>query len=346
MSFLKSVTKMATKHQNDLDKDFVKGLYWAGIPTFFKCEQSSEPTKCDIALVGVPHSTGNGTTLRDQHLGPRAVRDISGLGRRVHLDFNLNPWQCCRIFDFGDVPLPEGNNNEASIKHITNYFVTLDRAETRTVAIGGDHSITGGILRAMGGKASKLSQGEPVALLHIDAHTDTFLHLEHFLGARQSAAHWGAQLVKEGHINANASTQIGIRGNPRSLDWYEPSIELGYKLITKQDYDTLGEAACCRVIRERIADKPVYITFDLDSLDASIAPGVANLEPGIPGFNMQQAIGLLRSVRGLNIIGGDVVCLMPTADNPNKVTAMVAMNIMFEILALITDYLQSQRNEL
>ncbi len=327
----------------DADSQFFRGLYWTGVPTLFKCDLAHDPSQCDIALVGVPHSTGNGTTLRDQHLGPRAVRDISGLGRRVHLDFEFDPWQSSRIADLGDVPLPEGNNNEASIAHITQFFKTLDEAGTRPVAIGGDHSITGGILRALGGASSELSLGEPVALLHVDAHTDTFLHLEHFLGARKSAAHWGAQLVMEGHVDASASTQIGIRGNPRTLDWYEPSLQLGYELITKHRHDAIGGDECCRIVRQRIGNRPVYITFDLDSLDPSIAPGVANLEAGVPGFNMQQAVTLLRSVRGLNIIGGDVVCLMPTADNPNKITAMAAMNIMFEIVALMADYLKTNQ---
>ncbi len=328
---------LSTKNQKEAQKKFVQGLYWAGIPTLFKCDYQDTPENCDIALVGIPHSTGNGTTLRDQHMGPRAVRDVSGLGRRVHLDFQLDPWEKCRIADIGDVPLLEGNNNEASIDHITEFFRIIDKAGAKPVSIGGDHSITGGTVRALGGKNSNLSGGETIALLHIDAHTDTFLHLEHFLGARKSAAHWGAQLVTEGYVDAHSSTQIGIRGNPRTLDWYQPSLQLGYELITKKQYDLLGENTVCETIRNRIGDKPVYITFDLDSLDASIAPGVANLEPGEPGFNLNQAIGILRSVRGLNIIGGDVVCLMPTADNPNKITAMVATSIMFEIISLIAD---------
>ncbi len=325
------------KDQNDAHRKFIQGLYWAGIPTLFKCGYQKTAENCDIALVGIPHSTGNGTTLRDQHLGPRAVRDVSGLGRRVHLDFQLDPWETCKIVDIGDVPLVEGNNNEASIDHITEFFRNIDQYGAKPVSIGGDHSITGGTVRALGGKNSKLSCGESVALLHIDAHTDTFLHLEHFLGARKSAAHWGAQLVTEGYVDAHSSTQIGIRGNPRTLDWYQPSHQLGYELITKKQYDLLGEASVNEIIRERIGNKPVYITFDLDSLDPSIAPGVANLEPGEPGFNLREAVGILRSVRGLNIIGGDVVCLVPTADNPNKITAMVATSIMFEIISLIAE---------
>lgn len=332
---------MDIQDQSEAHTKFVRGLYWAGIPTLFKCDYQDTPKDCDIALVGIPHSTGNGTTLRDQHLGPRAVRDVSGLGRRIHLDFRLDPWEKYKIVDIGDVPLVEGNNNETSIDHITDYFRKIDQSGARPVSIGGDHSITGGTLRALGGKSSKLSKGEPVALLHIDAHTDTFMHLEHFLGARKSAAHWGAQLVTEGHVDAHSSTQIGIRGNPRTLDWYEPSRHLGYELITKKQYDLMGESCVNDIIRNRIGNKPVYITFDLDCLDPSIAPGVANLEPGEPGFNLKQAVGIMRSVRGLNIIGGDIVCLVPTADNPNKITAMVATNIMFEIISLIADSLGS-----
>ena len=83
--------------------------YWYGIPTFFKCPWNEDPKACDIALVGIPHSTGNGSTERDQHLGPRSVRHVSGRLRRAHQGFQLVPWEACRIHDVGDVPLPEAN---------------------------------------------------------------------------------------------------------------------------------------------------------------------------------------------------------------------------------------------
>ncbi len=321
---------------------FLEGLYWAGVPTLFRCPHNPDPGACEIALVGVPHSTGNGTTLRDQHLGPRAVRDVSALGRRVHMGFGLDPWQGFKICDLGDVPLPEGNDNEASIGRITDYFRTVDMAGARPVAIGGDHSITGGIVRALGGEGSKLSKGRKVALLHVDAHTDTFLQMDHFLGARKSAAHWAGQLVVEGHVDAHSSVQIGIRGNPRTLDWLETSTELGYEVITKDRYDEIGAQAANEIICNRIGDLPVYITFDLDCLDPSIAPGVSNIEAGSKGFDMSQALEILRAIRGFDIIGGDVVCLMPTADNPNKITSMRATAVMFEMIALIADRLKSQ----
>ena len=96
---------MATKQQKDnIENVFMNSLYWWGVPTLFRAQHNPNPDDCDIGLIGVPHSTGNGTTERDQHLGPRAVRDISAIGRRVHLDFQLNPWDSCRINDLGDVP--------------------------------------------------------------------------------------------------------------------------------------------------------------------------------------------------------------------------------------------------
>ncbi|MEL6232997.1 MAG: arginase family protein [Pseudomonadota bacterium] len=311
----------------------MENLYWWGIPTLFRCPIARDPADCDIALVGVPHSTGNGTTERDQHLGPRAVRHVSAVARRVHLGMGLDPWQSCRIADLNDVPLPEANDNEASIARITEFYRAIDAAAARPVSIGGDHSITGGILQALGG--GNLSKGEKVALLHIDAHTDVFTKVPHFLGARKSAAHWGAYLADQGHIDPGASVQIGIRGNPRTLDWLQPSYEYGYSVITMKEYRGMGPEAAIAQIRETLAGRPVYITFDLDSLDPTVAPGVANLEPGEQGFQVDEALALLHAVRGMNIIGGDVVCLMPTRDHSNMITARVAAAVMFEMIALI-----------
>jgi len=313
----------------------MEGLYWWGIPTLFRCPAETDPAQCDIALAGVPHSTGNGTTERDQHLGPRAVRNVSALARRVHMEFGLDPWETCRIADVGDVPLPEANDNEASIQRITDFYGAIDRAGARPVSIGGDHSITGGILQALGG--GNLSGGRPVSLLHLDAHTDVFTKVPHFLGARKSAAHWGAYLVDQGNVDATRSVQIGIRGHPRTLDWIEPSREYGYRLVTMSDYRAMGLSAAIDLIQETIGDNPVYITFDLDCLDPTIAPGVSNLEPGRGGFLIDEAMALLHAVRGFDIIGGDVVCLMPTKDSPNQITAMTAAAVMFEMISMIAE---------
>lgn len=313
-------------------------LYWWGVPTLFRAPHDPDPENCDIALVGVPHSTGNGTTERDQHLGPRAVRHVSANGRRVHLEYGLDPWAACRINDLGDVPLPEANDNELCIERISEFYRNISTAGARPVSIGGDHSITGGIVQAIAGPDSNLTNGEKVALLHFDAHTDAFANLDHFLGAKKSAAHWAAYLVQNGHVDAAHSVQFGIRGNTRTLDWLQPSYDLGYEVITMDRYKQIGADESIKIIRERIGDRPLYITFDLDCLDPIVAPGVSNLEAGCDGFRMDQIRQVLHAIRGANVIGADVVCLMPTKDSPNNITSMVATAVMFELISLIAAY--------
>ncbi len=322
---------------NDDDRLLLEGTYWWGPATLFRCELESDPAACDLALVGVPHSSGNGSTERDQHLGPRAVRNVSALQRRMHGEFGFSPWDACRIRDLGDVPLPEANNNEQCIERIRQFFERLGVARTRAVSIGGDHSITGGILRGLASETSALTGGEPIALVHLDAHIDAYESLAHWFGARDSAAHWASYLVHEGRVDPAASIQIGMRGNPRSSTWLDPSYELGYEVVPMSRYRELGSEACVDLIRSRVGDRPTYITFDLDSLDATVAPAAANLEPAYTGWTVDEAFGLLRGLRDLNVIGGDVVCLVPTKDSPNGITAMVAAAAMFEILSLAVD---------
>ena len=207
---------MTDKHLNSM----MENLYWWGIPTMFRCPNETAIGK-DIALVGVPHSTGNGTTERDQHLGPRALRNVSAVARRMHGEFNLDPWAVARIVDVGDVPFPRANDNEDCIEQITKFYTDIDTTGARPVSVGGDHSITGGIVQALG--CGKISDGEPICFLHLDAHTDVFTKVDHFLGAKKSAAHWGAYLADQGKVDPSYSMQIGLRGHARTLDWLQPS---------------------------------------------------------------------------------------------------------------------------
>ena len=312
----------------------MENLYWWGIPTMFRCPNAG-PEGADIALVGVPHSTGNGTTERDQHLGPRALRNVSAVQRRVHGGFGLDPWAAARIVDVGDVPLPRANDNEACIADITAFYERLDAAGARPVSIGGDHSITGGIVQALG--CGQIAGGAPVSFLHLDAHTDVFTKVDHFLGAQKSAAHWGAYLADQGQVDPTRSMQIGLRGHPRTLDWLQPSYDYGYNVVTMKEFRQRGLADVVAQAREVLAGRPVYITFDLDCLDPTIAPGVSNIEPGEKGFDIDEAVGLLHAVRGLNIVGADVVCMMPTKDAPNQITALTAAAVMFEMISMMAE---------
>lgn len=336
---------MAEEHYRSM----MENLYWWGIPTLFRspiaslegnsimCDSISAEgqEEVDIALIGVPHSAGNGTTERDQHLGPRALRNVSALQRRVHAPFNLDPWSAAKVVDLGDVPFPRANDNEHCIQQITDFYTRVDAAGARPISIGGDHSITGGIVQALGG--GKLAGGEPVCFLHLDAHTDVFTKVDHFLGAKKSAAHWGAYLADQGQVDPTNSMQIGLRGHARTLDWLQPSYDYGYNVVTMAEYRERGAADVISQVKEVLNGRPVYITFDLDCLDPTIAPAVSNLEPGEKGFDIDEAVGLLRAVRGFNIVGGDIVCMMPTKDSPNNITAHTAGAIMFEMICLIAE---------
>jgi guanidinopropionase len=253
----------------------------------------------------------------------------------VHGEFRVNPWEAAKITDVGDVPFPRANDNEDCIAQITKFYKEIDESGARPVSIGGDHSITGGIVQALG--KGKIAGGEPVCFLHLDAHTDVFTKVDHFLGAEKSAAHWGAYLADQGHVDPHHSMQIGLRGHPRTLDWLQPSYDYGYNVVTMAEYRKRGALDVIQQIKEVLDGRPVYITFDLDSLDPTVAPAVSNIEPGVNGFTMDEAVELLHAVRGMNIVGGDVVCLMPTKDSPNQITAMVAASIMFEMISMIAE---------
>ena len=321
---------MAIEH----DRAMMENLYWWGVPTLFRCPNEGPEGK-DIALVGVPHSSGNGTTEKDQHLGPRALRNVSAVGRRVHQEFHLDPWSSAKIADVGDVPFPRANDNEDCIERITAFYKHIDAAGARPVSIGGDHSITGGIVQALGG--GKLAGGEPVCFLHLDAHTDVFTKVDHFLGAKKSAAHWGAYLADQGQVDPTRSMQIGLRGHARTLDWLQPSYDYGYNVVTMKEFRKRGLADVVAQIKDVLAGRPVYITFDLDCLDPTIAPAVSNIEAGEKGFDIDEAVGILHAVRGMNIVGGDVVCMMPTKDHRNQITALTAMSVMFEMICMIAE---------
>ena len=324
------------------ERSFLENLYWWGVPTLFGCPHDEDAGQCDIALVGVPHSSGNGATERDQHLGPRAIRNISGQFRRAHGTFGFSPWEECRINDLGDVLLPQAMVNDVSVRDIEAYYKTLDAAGVRPVSVGGDHSITGPIVKAIAGADARLSGGQKAALLQFDAHTDTYDHLPHWLGSVRSAAHWASYIATEGHIDTSKSVQLGIRGHTYTLDWKRSSERLGYRVITFDEFQELGIAKTVEIVRERVGDAPLYITFDLDVLDPTVAPAVAAIVPDT-GFLMHEAVRTLQGLRGLNVIGADVVCMVPTKDNPNQITALNATAIMFEQLCLIVDYVKAHR---
>ena len=307
----------------------MRSTYWWGVPTFLAAPHDPDPVGCDVALVGVPHSSGNGSTERDQHLGPRAVRHVSAGYRRRHRRFGVVPHDLCRPRDVGDVVMPEFMVSDRAIRDIEARFRQIAAAGARPVAVGGDHSITLPILRALG------SPERPLALVHLDAHLDTYDRMDTWFGVVDSAAHWASKAVHERLVDPGRSIQLGMRGHMSPWTQANVSDELGYLVLEKARCDDLGVEGVVTAILERVGDCPVYVSFDLDCLDPGIAPGVSNLEPGEDGFTMTQAAGILQGLRGRDVVGGDVVCLMPTKDNPNAITAMNATTILFELATLI-----------
>ena len=138
-------------------------------------------------------------------------------------------------------------------------------------------------------------------------------------------------------VDPKHSIQIGLLAHPRTLDWLQPSYDYGYNIVTMKEYRQRGAVDVIEQVKTVLGGRPVYITFDLDCLDPSAAPAVSNIEPGVNGFSVDEAIELMHAVRGMNIIGGDVVCLMPTKDAPNQITSMVAAAVMFEMISMIAE---------
>ena len=128
-----------------------------------------------------------------------------------------------------------------------------------------------------------------------------------------------------------------MRGNPRSLDWRKPSEELGYTVVPMEQYREMGVDRAIDLMDAKIGDSPLYVTFDLDCFDPTIAPGVANIEAGCEGFRVDEVMRMLRSVRGKRVIGGDLICMMPTKDHPNRITAHTGAAILFELVSLLAD---------
>jgi guanidinopropionase len=310
----------------------MRSTYWWGIPTFLAAEHDPDPGGCDIALVGVPHSSGNGSTERDQHLGPRAVRHVSAGYRRRHRRFGVVPHELCRIRDVGDVVMPEFMVSDRAVGDIESRFRELAAAGARPLAVGGDHSITLPILRA-------LASDRPLALVHLDAHLDSYDRMGSWFGVSDSAAHWASKAVHEGLVDPAHSIQLGMRGHLSPWTQANVSEELGYLVLEKTRCEGLGIDGVVAAIAERVSELPLYVSFDLDCLDPSVAPAVSNLEPGADGFTMSEACRILQGLHGREIVGGDVVCLMPTKDNPNQITAMNAAVILFELATLVAEHI-------
>jgi agmatinase len=272
----------------------------------------------DVALVGVPMDLGV-TNRPGARFGPRAVRDVERIGPYNHV-LGVVPRAECAAADIGDVPMRSRYSLDQSIEDITQFYARVREAGVRPLSVGGDHSITYPILKALGAE-------RPLGLVHIDAHCDT-------MGAIDgSKFHHGGpfrEAVLAGVLDPERTIQIGIRG-PAEIFWGF-SYETGMTVLHIEDVDRLGVAAVIDKARRVAADGPVYVSFDVDGLDPAYAPGTGTPEVG--GLTPREAQAILHGLAGLDVVGGDVVEVAPQYD-PTGNTAMVGAQMLFEIFSLM-----------
>jgi guanidinopropionase len=295
-----------------------QSVRYSELATFMRTPLAEDLSQVDIALVGVPFDTGVTNRTGARH-GPREIRNQSSLCRDIHHVTRVNPYALARVADVGDVRLSTTYELERCIADIHAFYAALHAAGCVPLSAGGDHSITYPILKA-------LAAERPVGLVHVDAHTDTW---DEFMGSK---FHHGAPFRlanEEGLLDARRTVQIGIRGAQNTEATWRYPLEAGFRVIFMEEFTDLGVAAVIEEVRRIIGDGPVYVSFDVDGLDPVFAPGTGT--PEIGGLTTIEAQRLLRGLRGLDIIGGDVVEVAPPFD-PSGNTALVAASMMYEIL--------------
>ena len=299
--------------------DGKRSLPYSGIPTLLGLPAAASAAGLDIALVGVPMDLGV-SNRPGARFGPRAIRGIERIGP-FHPTFRGVPKSAARAADVGDVPFRSRYSLEQSLEDIERYYDALKAQGVRPVSVGGDHSITYPILKALGRSAT-------VGLVHIDAHCDT-------MGAYDgSKFHHGGPFrlaVLDGVLDPERTIQIGIRGS--SNMFWEFSHASGMTVIYMEDFMRMGVDAVAERARAVVGDGPVYISVDVDGFDPAYAPGTGTPEAG--GLEAREGLALLRGLRGLNVIGADVVEVAPQYD-PTTNTSQLAAQLLFEEFALMT----------
>jgi guanidinopropionase len=304
---------------------------YAEIATFMRAPLADSLDDLDIALVGVPTDLGVTNRAGARH-GPREIRNASSLMRTSNLAMGINPYDLCRIADVGDVRFSNHFDLESQVNEIESYFLKLVVAGVLPITAGGDHSITYPIFKAIAADA-------PIGMVHIDAHTDTWGEIW------GSKFHHGAPFrlaVEAGLLDPKRTIQIGIRGGQNFMEGIEFSQSSGMRVVFIEEFAERGVKAIIDEARRVVGDGPTYISFDVDGLDPVYAPGTGT--PEIGGITTLEAQQLLRGLRGLNLIGGDVVEVAPPFD-PSGNTALVGASLMFDILCLVADSLSARQSE-
>lgn len=274
----------------------------------------------DVAIIGLPMDLGV-TNRAGTRLGPRAVRAVERIGPMDHV-LGTAPLGTLKVADIGDVPFRSRYSLESCHEDIEAAFRTIVEAGVTPLAVGGDHSITYPILKAVGAK-------RPVGMVHIDAHCDTSGPYE---GSRFHHGGPFRQAVLDGVLDPERVIQIGIRGGAEYL--WEFSYESGMTVIHADEIDAFGLDAVIAKALAVIGDGPTYVSFDVDGLDPAFAPGTGTPEVG--GLTPREALAILRGLKGADIVGADVVEIAPQYDGTTN-TAQCAAQVLFTELCLIAE---------
>ncbi len=300
-----------------------------GISTFMRAPVANSPDQADIVMIGVPFDGGVTNRPGARH-GPREVRNQSSLMRMIHPTTRVNPYEQCRIADLGDVDFPEVYNLDVCVERIHEFYTQIKTAGVVPLTCGGDHCISYPIVKAMAG-------GEPLALVHIDAHTDTW---DQFGGSKFMHGTPFRRAVEAGAIDPKRTIQIGIRGAQNTEEGWVYSKDSGMRVMFMDEVDELDMKEVAAVARELAGSGPTYLSFDIDALDPAHAPGTGTPEAG--GFTSREVIALLRGLRGLDFIGADIVEVSPPFD-VGGLTALNGASFMYEILCLLADSFEARK---
>jgi agmatinase len=300
---------------------------YAGIATFFRTKLCDDWRQLDLALVGLPTDAGVTQRAGTRH-GPREVRNQSCHVLYYNPLTRVVPFELARVADIGDVPLTSAFNLEHVIAEIHAFYQKLRQAGVVPLTVGGDHSITYPILKALGAD-------RPVGLVHIDAHLDTAgpvadSPLQHCSPFRNA--------VQDGVLDPRRTVSIAIRDSYSQLQPF--SQEAGITVIDIDRFYDLGVKGVLAEARRVVGDGPTYVTFDIDSLDPAFAPGTG--VPVVGGITTYEAKKLVQGLRGLDVIGADVVEVAPPFDS-NGITALAGAQMLFELLCVAAEAFARRR---
>jgi guanidinopropionase len=296
---------------------------FGAIPTFMRLPHIADPSKLDIALIGVPWDGGTTNRAGARH-GPREVRNMSSFIRKVHHVSRIAPYELCRIADLGDAPVNPIDLLD-SLGRIETFFAKVHAAGAVPLSVGGDHLVTLPIFRAIAAK-------RPIGMVHVDAHSDT--NDSYFGGNKYTHGTPFRRAIEEGLLDPKRTVQIGIRGSIYADDDMAFAEKTGIRVMYMEEFARIGVDKAIAAARRCVGKGPTYISFDVDGLDPVYAPGTGT--PEIGGLTTLEAQHLIRGLQGLDIVGADVVEVSPPFD-PSGNTALVGANIMFEILCVLAD---------